>query len=307
MSAPGFAPAIGVQPKSILVPTDFTAASEKALRHAVAIARFYGSRLYSIHVVNGPPPGNPAPSETTTRLALRNARAAERKLIESGALAGLRHEVIIRDGDTWKQIEDIIQRQHIDLVVVGEGSGTASSGFVLGSVAEQIFREASCPVLTFGPRAHVDDSAVAPGDLRPILFPTDFGARSLQALPYALSCAERRETRAILFHALSAIPEGLENGGYAAEEVVTMRKAARAAAVKRLRALIPPSFSGIESVCVAEFGEPSKWILHCAEELNAELIIMGLNHDTLQEDPAASIAYRIVCGAPCPVMTVRPI
>lgn len=37
--------------KSVLIATDFWEASEKALRHALAIARHYGAKLYLVHVV----------------------------------------------------------------------------------------------------------------------------------------------------------------------------------------------------------------------------------------------------------------
>ena len=38
--------------KSVLIATDFSEASEKALRHALAIARHYGAKFYLVHVVS---------------------------------------------------------------------------------------------------------------------------------------------------------------------------------------------------------------------------------------------------------------
>ena len=40
--------------KSVLIATDFSEASEKALRHALAIARHYGAKFYLAHVVSSP-------------------------------------------------------------------------------------------------------------------------------------------------------------------------------------------------------------------------------------------------------------
>ena len=41
-----------IELKSVLIATDFSEASEKALRHALAIARHYGAKLYLAHVVS---------------------------------------------------------------------------------------------------------------------------------------------------------------------------------------------------------------------------------------------------------------
>jgi len=38
--------------KSVLIATDFSEASDKALRHALAIARHYGAKLYLAHVIS---------------------------------------------------------------------------------------------------------------------------------------------------------------------------------------------------------------------------------------------------------------
>lgn len=49
---PYAAPTVEVDLKRVLVATDFSAASEKALRHAIAIARSYGAKFYLAHVVS---------------------------------------------------------------------------------------------------------------------------------------------------------------------------------------------------------------------------------------------------------------
>jgi nucleotide-binding universal stress UspA family protein len=48
----GFAPLVEVQLKSILVATDFSKASTKALRYAVSLARHHGAKVHLIHVIS---------------------------------------------------------------------------------------------------------------------------------------------------------------------------------------------------------------------------------------------------------------
>src|ERR1700740_517369 len=45
-------PALHIRPQSILFTTDFSRASENALRHSIALARHYGATLHMAHVVS---------------------------------------------------------------------------------------------------------------------------------------------------------------------------------------------------------------------------------------------------------------
>lgn len=52
MSATAPTTAADVQLRSVLSATDFSAASDKALRHAIAIARHFSAEFYLMHVVS---------------------------------------------------------------------------------------------------------------------------------------------------------------------------------------------------------------------------------------------------------------
>ena len=75
------------RPRSVLIATDFSEASQKALRHALALARFYGSRFSLANVVSSLSltmvgPGAIAACE---ELALRESACLEDSLVRSGA------------------------------------------------------------------------------------------------------------------------------------------------------------------------------------------------------------------------------
>ncbi len=302
--------ATDVQLRSVLLATDFSAASDKALHHAVAIALNFGAKLYLMHVVSslGLTLAGPEAIATAKTLALKDVSMLERRLVTNGFLRHLHHQVIVREGDVRAELERVVKEERIDLVVVGTHSRPGITKLVLGSIAEQIFRNSSCPVLTVGANspaeAQLDPSRIT----RPILFPTDFGDKSLNALPYALSIAKLRETRLVLLHTLSPVPEVRGDRWYTADDVTKIRKGALASVIERLRALIPSSFLEVEPLCVADFGDPAEWILRTAEELQVEGIIMGLNHtshiDTISHLPWTT-TYKVVCEAVCPVLTVR--
>ena len=87
------------------------------------------------------------------------------------------------------------------LVVVGTHGRPGISKVLMGSVAERIFRQASCPVLTVGPNVSGEPEAIV--DMHTILFPTDFSPESVAAVPYATSLAQEHQARVYLLHVTS--------------------------------------------------------------------------------------------------------
>ena len=183
MSSTVTAPDIAL--KSVLVAFDFSQASQKPLHHALAIARHYRAKFYFAHVVSGL--GYTIAGQEALTLAAESARRTaqelEKGLLESGALAGLDHEFIIREGNVWEQLELLIREKRVDMVVVGTHARGTLGKLLLGSVAEKVFRHADCLVATVGPGSHEDSLAEKPKPIRPFLFPTDFSPASLHALP----------------------------------------------------------------------------------------------------------------------------
>ena len=87
------------------------------------------------------------------------AEAAEKETKEDAArlneqLQGIEHEVVIGEGNIWEVVSKLINEKEIDLVVLGTRGRTGLGKAILGSVAEQILRQAPCPVLTVGPHVH---------------------------------------------------------------------------------------------------------------------------------------------------------
>jgi len=310
MSAPACGIVPDVQLKSVLVATDFSAVSRKALHHALAIARHYGAKLYAMHVVSslGLTIAGPDAIGQSTIAALREATLTERKLVASGALRGIHHQVIVRPGQIWAELQAVIREEAVDLLVIGTHGRTGLKRLVLGSVAEQIFRNARCPVLTVGPPSP-PDGVFTPGETpRPILFATDFSAASLNALPYAASFANQRRSELVLAHMLSPVPPVKDGRWYNASDVAKMRLVAQKNAQKRLSDLVADAMLTVKPAFMVDFGEPAEGILRAMEAEHAELIVMGLmcrKHVETMSHLPWSTAYDIVCRAGCPVLTVR--
>jgi nucleotide-binding universal stress UspA family protein len=297
--------------KSVMVAFDFSQASQKPLHHALAIARHYGAKFYFAHVVSGigyAIAGQEALSLAAERTR-RTAHELRHELLESGALAGLDHEFIIREGNVWEQLELLIREKQVDMVVVGTHGRGALGKLLLGSVAEKVFRHADCLVATVGPGSYEDSLVEKPKPVRPFLFPTDFSPASLHALPYAISLANHFGAKLVVLHVLPAapIPEGFHWS--TTGDLTQMRDEARMAGQRQFDALnLQHTRMAIQPEFMVKYGTPGEQILLASHTLKADLIVLGL-HRHAHIDAAShmpwDLAYRVVCDAHCPVLTIR--
>jgi len=184
----------------------------------------------------------------------------------------------------------------VDLVVVGTHGRTGIRKLLLGSVAEEIFRLAPCPVLTVELRAHRDVPAQAV--LRHILYATDFTPTAERAAAYATSLAQEHQVRLTLLHVVpEATQASRQNTGLL-----------RTFFAKRLRQLVPPEADlRCDPQFVVEFGSPADGILKVAAEGQADLVVLGVRRSAnFPGHLPPATAYQVVCQAQCAVLTVRP-
>ena len=286
-----------IQLKNILFATDFSRAANTAAPFAREIAEHFDARVVAVHI--RPPAVNPMTYPTSWPVYIEAAEtenAQHRK--ELYAEFPGKTDVIIEEGDVTEKLPAIAMKENVDLIVMGTHGRNGVPRFVLGSVAEEVFRKVACPVLTVGPNSLTMSGKT--GEFRQILFATDFRPESLAAFPYAMSLAQEFEAEVTLLHVL---PEP-KTGEFVAPADV------EAAAERRLRKLIP---EGAESWCRASFlterGEVGEKILEVAKRKKADLIVLGISSET--GVPGASthlpiaIAHSIVAHAGCPVLTVR--
>ena len=206
-----------------------------------------------------------------TDAVCRDARQLEDQLVKSGALAGLRHEIIVRQGNVWEELEKVVRQEQVDLVVIGTHARRGLGKLLLGSVAEHIFRHSECLVLTVGPGSLQDSPVDGARAVRPFLFATDFGGPSLPALPYAISSANHFGTKLVLLHVVPAVPMPEGWNRPAAEDVMQARENARMGSLRRLEELTSQNAKLIVNPeFLVEFGSPSEKILQAANTLKAD-------------------------------------
>jgi len=282
--------------KNILLTTDFSETSKTALPYALAIAHLYDAGVSVAHVVN-PEPALGVPMDALPRAAdpaWLHARKYMEEFMAEPWPADIRRETLVQRGDLWSVISGMIEKNSIDLLVAGTHGRYGLTKLVLGSSAEQLYRQAPCPVLTVGP--NVPHPGKRPWKPERIVYATDFSPHSGCALPYALSLAEENQGALMFVHALGLIPW---------QEQKVLEKEFR----QKLEQLMPEDAA---AWCRAEFvvcfDDPVEGILNLATEQKADLIVMGIKRFTgsgWSGHLPWSTASEVVGRATCPVLTVR--
>ena len=146
-----------VDVRRILVPVDFSNASQAAFSYGRMVAQQFGAELKLLHVVPSIPALESAEllvvsSGTTPMMALHDyARwRAEEDLMQFMSACGEVQpaDVEVRMGDPGEQIVESARAHDSDLIVMGTHGCTEWAWVGVGSVAERVIRQAPCSVLT---------------------------------------------------------------------------------------------------------------------------------------------------------------
>ncbi len=146
--------------RRVLVPTDFSELSMKALQYGKALAGAFDARLHVLHVVQEPfvhgwtmegyvaalPDFRTDLEEQARERLERCLTPAEREMYHA--------TLVIRVGLPWAEIVGYAKEQEVDLIVLGTHGRGAIAHLLLGSVVEKVLRAAPCPVLSVRPLEH---------------------------------------------------------------------------------------------------------------------------------------------------------
>ncbi len=275
--------------KNILFPTDFSERSAAALPYAAAVARHYDATIHLAHVVI---------SEEGVGLPVASNRAAARREMERldrcDLLNGLRYQPLVEEGELWDVLSQMIKDHEIDFIVLGTSGGGGFKKLIVGSVADEIMREVSCPVLAVGPE--VPWRTELQGGMRHILYAADFQPWSDLARTYAVSFAEENHARLTMVHAVD-----LDKTPAANRDLEKLRCELQLMLPSDAHLAPLPEF-------VVESGAPAEVVLKVAADSGCDLIVMGAR-EMCYGRPSAPFAWvtphRILCAARCPVLIVH--
>ncbi len=142
--------------KHILVPTDGSKLSEKAVKHAAQLAKQLGARLTALHVI---PKFHASAyqmellqmtAEDYDRARLEHAlqflRFAERTATAAGVACAAKHAI---SDHPYKEIVKAAQKHGCDLILMASHGRRGIEGFLLGSETQKVLTHSHVPVLVY--------------------------------------------------------------------------------------------------------------------------------------------------------------
>lgn len=278
--------------KSILVATDFSPVGENAVRTAASLAGRGESSLAVVYVAERPPMysqplldriGPEDPNELWTREARRSM---------AELLTRLRRDLpeprgFVRVGTPWREIVRLAEELGVDAIVLGSTGLSRIQRLLLGSTAEGVVRQASCPVLV------VRDGLLE--RIRRVLLPVDMDEGSKTSVRYALErVGEDVELEAIHVIGFPRMiePELADVLPDDAQSATRLREFLDDLGAERVRSRVV-------------LGEPAAAILDAARE--ADLVLIATRgRKGIARALLGSVAEKVVRHAEGPVLVVPP-
>ncbi len=292
------------KPTHVLSATDFSEASDEALRQASGVARRNGARFSVLHIVPNwmsASPLIPAGSVVQTHLEMTmETRALDdlaSRVRDVTGRAGNDVELAIRLGAADSALVHYAEQNAVDLVVVGATGQTGLSRLLLGTTAERVIRHAHCSVLV------ARDAKKPPSNK--VLVATDLSESALAAVSRAREEANDLGSALELVHVMdissvawsAAAPFGGVPVALPQSQIAEMHNLAKSALL---------GLGGPNSKAHVIEGSPKRAIVALADSMNADLLVVGTHGRTgFVRMALGSVAEAVASLAHGSVLVVR--
>ncbi len=284
----------------VLVGTDFSAASDEALRQGYSLANDLGTSLIVCHVV----PELDTVNVLFPQLAARNAQ--HREVLTDKATTAIGVQIAASLAGAAGKVRTVVDSGTPHAGLLAQADATNAGVIVIGpgKTAERVVRHATVPTM------------IARHSRRGIVIgATDFSDSSLPALELAAAEARRRGARLQFLHVVDIGTFALAGAAGAAAAglpfvhgipVISIRAIDDLQAAAQVRLEDALLNSGIEGEAIAKAGPAARTIADVAASVSAELVVVGTHGRTgLARLTLGSTAETVLRSAPCSVLVVR--
>jgi nucleotide-binding universal stress UspA family protein len=284
--------------RTIVCPTDFSPPSEHAVRAASRLAIEANAELVLLHAWYIPPSAfaETFPAGVIDKL-VADARRRLDAAVHDCSKAGVKRVTgELLTGVPWAEIVERLDKQPTDLCVIGTHGRTGAARIVLGSVAEQVIRHASCPVLAIRPDADVKPFAR-------VLVPTDFSETAAHAADLAADLVLPTGSLTLLH--VNEIPVTYAREYSIGELMRDMDKHMTAALEREAARLKTKTTARVE--IRSRTGYPgAQTLTEIDEDRDIDLVVLGSHGRTgIKRVLMGSVAEKVVRHARCPVLVAK--
>lgn len=282
--------------RTILVATDFSTRSDRALRRAVLLAKDIHARVQLVHVIDNDQPDRIVKAERVAATDILNEQA--RTIV---ARDGLDCDALIVEGDPFQGITRTADDVNADLVMIGPHRRQAFKDVFVGTTAERVVRVSHRPVLMA--------NGVPAGPYRHALVAVDFSPCSADALRAVYSLGIGQSIAVSVVHAFDALGTSvMMRGSVDADRVADYLDGEQESASRKLDTFL--SDTGIEPVgrFVRKVDtSAANAIADAALEASADLIVVGTKgRSGLANLLLGSVAQQVLRTATLDVLAVPP-
>ena len=281
--------------KSILLPTDFSDASDRAARVARGLATHFQSKLHVVHAVWQ---RDYEWDEAVSCMGAGEASGLKRsqEFVAAHGLDAVLPEVTVMPGSPVEVVQTMSAEKDVDLLVLGTNGLPWPAKLLFGTYSEQIYRNARSPVLTVGPLVR---PAKCRGDFKSIVFAFQPESEMTAiALQYAIALTRAFDARLTIAYVL---PRSFGANGEELYRVGDKVKAEKRTQLLQLLEEMQLALPHPPEIVVA-VGHISEEIIKTALRCNADLIVKGVRPP--EPHGTGGYTYPISVNAPCPVLTV---
>ncbi|RDD62485.1 universal stress protein [Ferruginivarius sediminum] len=282
--------------KSILVATDFSERSDRALRRATMLAKQTGAALSLIHVIDDDQPERIVESERDAASQLLYEQSATLRNMD-----GVTCDTQVILGAPFAGIVQAVGDRTPDLLVIGPHRRQALRDMFIGTTAERTIRSVACPVLMA--------NSPPVGSYRNVLLTADLSDGSHSAIDSFASLKMAGGARTSVVYVFDAPTLGLAIGHAMPKEdkEYYLKKECEDAARKLAQFMGPLDVELAEHIVRHDNSNPANEILTVAEETEAGLIVVGTRgRSGLAKLLLGSVAEAVLRKAEVDVLAVPP-
>lgn len=283
-------------PKKILLATDLSARSDRALDRATQLAQQWNAALVVVHALEDQTRAARSPTFEdlpSWRRPPDPAIAVEAQIRRDlrGAVSELR--IVVTEGDPPYVILDVAQREQCDLIVIGAARDQGLGRVVLGRTIEHLVRRAPISVLVVKTRPA--------GAYRHVLVGTDFTEEARHGL--AVAAKMFPDAGFAVMHAFDMPYRSLYGGSQLSRDFSAMEH-------EEIRSFVADTELGDDFrtrvMTLIEHGPPEIMIRNYVVEKNADLTVIGtIGRGMLFHLLIGGHAPKIVDGTPSDILVVR--
>lgn len=290
--------------RSLLVPLDFSPASDRVAGRVALLPLATGARLTLMHVV---PRNLPTSARERAKAEALKTLTAQARRLTAKLPSGVDVAPLVMVGAAAAEIAKRADKAKVDLVVMGRGGGRALRDVFLGSTAERVIRRGQLPVLVVRlpqraayrrPSLALDVDQTAP-DVLDLL---------LRVLPVPRPAVE-------VIHAYDAPHQWMRYGSLSNEDAEEYRAHYRQKALHEIAALLAASLARTKLDprdaplwrTQLRYGSPRSVIAKAVEKRGTDLLVLGTHaYSGVAQAFLGTVAGDVLREVACDVLVVPP-